>query len=295
MKNLKQFIQEKRPNLSTSSITTYNSILTNLYKKVFGDKEIETKKFNETDKILKHLEDLPPNKRKSVLSALVIITSNADYREKMNNDIKDYNDEIGKQEKTESQEQNWVSQDEVREKFNQLENEAKLIYKKQHIKPADLQQIQDYIILCLLSGVHIVPRRSKDYVDFRIKNVDKEKDNYVNDKWNELVFNSYKTAKTYGKQTLPIPPKLKLILKKWVSVNPTSYLLFDKNGNPLTNVKLNQRFNKIFGKKSSVNIMRHSFLTDKFGEQMKKQKQLENTMGEMGSSVGMATTYIKND
>lgn len=293
MKDLKEFIKEKRPTLSASSITTYNSILTNLYKKVFGDKEIETKKFNETDKILKHLEDLPPNKRKSVLSALVIITDSKIYREKMNGDIQDYNKEIGKQEKSETQEANWVSQDDIREKYNQLENEAKLIYKKQHIKPSDLQQIQDYIILALLSGVHIPVRRSKDYVDFKIKNVDKEKDNYVNDKWNELVFNSYKTAKTYGEQKLSLPPKLKLILKKWVSVNPTSYLLFDKNGNPLTNVKLNQRFNKIFGKKASVNALRHSALTEKFGEQMKKQKELAKEMSDMGSSIGMSETYIK--
>lgn len=294
MKDLKEFIKDKRPTLSASSITTYNSILTNLYKKVFGDKEIETKKFNETDKILKHLEDLPPNKRKSVLSALVIITDSKIYREKMNGDIQDYNKEIGKQEKSETQEANWVSQDDIREKYNQLENEAKLIYKKQHIKPSDLQQIQDYIILSLLSGVHIPVRRSKDYVDFKIKNVDKEKDNYVNDKWNELVFNSYKTAKTYGEQKLSLPPKLKLILKKWVSVNPTSYLLFDKNGNPLTNVKLNQRFNKIFGKKASVNIMRHSVLTEKFGEQLKQKKALADEMTNMGSSLGMAETYIKN-
>jgi hypothetical protein len=286
MKDLKEFIGEKRPTLSKSSITTYNSILTNLYKKVFGDNDIDVKKFNDTDKILKHLNDTEPNKRKSVLSALVIITDNKVYREKMNGDIQTYNNEISKQEKSEAQEQNWVSQNEVREKYNQLENEAKLIYKKQHIKPSDLQQIQDYIIIALLGGVHIPVRRSKD-------NVDKEKDNYIDDKWKELVFNSYKTAKTYGKQTLSIPPKLKAILKKWIIINPTDYLLFDKNYNPLTNVKLNQRFNKIFGKKASVNIMRHSILTEKFGEQMKKNKELEKTMSEMGSSSNMATTYIK--
>lgn len=291
--SLKEYIKNKRPTLSASSITTYNSILTNLYKNVFGDKDIDVKKFNQTEKILKHLEDLPPNKRKSVLSALVIITDNKEYREKMNGDIQEYNKEISKQEKSETQEANWVSQNEIREKYNQLENEAKLIYKKQHIKPSDLQQIQDYIIISLLGGVHIPVRRSKDYVDFKIKNVDKEKDNYVDDKWKELVFNSYKTAKTYGKQTLPLPPKLKLILKKWISVNPTSYLLFDKNGNPLTNVKLNQRFNKIFGKKASVNIMRHSILTEKFGDQMKKQKELAKEMSDMGSSIGMSETYIK--
>ena len=42
---LKKTIHEKRPNLTQSSITTYSSILRNLYKKVFDDKEIDLKKF----------------------------------------------------------------------------------------------------------------------------------------------------------------------------------------------------------------------------------------------------------
>ena len=43
------------------------------------------------------------------------------------------------------------------------------------------------------------------YID-KIKNIDKSKDNYMNK--NKLVFNSYKTAKTYGQQELEIPEAL---------------------------------------------------------------------------------------
>ena len=42
--NLKEYLTKEKPNLSASSITTYNSILTNLYKKVFGDMTIELEK-----------------------------------------------------------------------------------------------------------------------------------------------------------------------------------------------------------------------------------------------------------
>jgi len=294
--DLKEKIKECRPQLSASSITTYNSILKNLYKKVFDSSDIDFKKFEETDKILEHLKDLPPNKRKTILSALVIITDdNKKYKDLMLDDIKDYNKEIGKQEKSETQEENWVNTSQVQEVFNDLKKNADLLYKKKDLKPADLQQIQNFIILCLLGGVCGIPvRRSKDYCDFVIKNPDKETENYL-DK-NKMIFNSYKTAKFYGKQELVVPKPLLSIIKKWISVNPTKYLLFDSNMNKLTNVKLNQRFNKIFGdKKISTNQMRHTYLTNKFGDTIAKNKEIAKVMGEMGSSSNMLDTYVKND
>jgi hypothetical protein len=157
----------------------------------------------------------------------------------------------------------------------------------------DLQQIQSFIILSLLGGFFIPPRRSKDFCDFKIKNVDTAKDNYM-DK-NKLFFNSYKTQKYYGRQDLDIPVPLKNIIRKWITINPTEYLLFDSNGNPLTAVKLNQRLNKLFGKKASVNALRHTYLTDKYEEHSKTSKKLANEMEDMGSSAKMASTYIKTD
>ena len=108
-----------------------------------------------------------------------------------------------------------------------------------------------------------------------------------------MVFNSFKTAKTYGQQIVPIPAKLKAILKKWIALNETDYLLFDTNANQLTNVKLTQRFNKIFGKKASINALRHTFLTDKFGDTVQQKKDIDETMTGMGSSKSMLTTYVK--
>jgi hypothetical protein len=146
--------------------------------------------------------------------------------------------------------------------------------------------------MSLLGGVFIPPRRSKDYVDFLIKDVDREKDNYL-DK-NKMIFNSYKTAKTYGQQSVDVPKPLQQILKKWISVNPTKTLLFDSNMNPLSSVKLNQRINKLFdGRKVSVNQMRHTYLTNKFGHTIDQKKAIDNTMSEMGSSSNMLDTYVK--
>jgi hypothetical protein len=66
--------------------------------------------------------------------------------------------------------------------------------------------------------------------------------------------------------------------------------------NPLSSVKLNQRFNRIFdGKKIATNALRHSYLTDKYGDDMKKKQEMNQTMTDMGSSLSQMETYVKLD
>jgi len=294
MEKIKEYISTKRPTLSKSSLTTYSSILKNLYIRVFGEGEVDLSKFENTDPVLKFLKDVPPNKRKTILSSLVIITDKKPYRDLMADDVRDYNKDISKQEKTPAQEASWVETSEIKQVYDDLKQNADLIMKKKNITTSDLQQIQNYIIMCVLGSIFIKPRRSKDFVDFKIKNINMDTDNYM-DK-NKMVFNSYKTAKTYGKQEIDIPVQLKNIIKKWIVINPTDYLLFDANMNKLSSVKLNQRLNRIFdGKKVGVNSLRHSFLTEKYATTIAQKKDIADTMEEMGSSSSMLTTYVKKD
>jgi hypothetical protein len=173
-----------------------------------------------------------------------------------------------------------------------LKKNADLLYKKSSHSSSELQQIQNFIILALMSGVFIPPRRSLDYCEFKIKNINKETDNYLEK--NKLVFNRYKTAKTYGQQSVDIPVQLRNILTKWSKINPTDYLLVDTNGNKLNSVKLNQRFNSIFGgRKIATNQMRHTFLTDKYAETSKKNKEMEQDLTDMATNV--PKSYIKLD
>ena len=288
---MEEFIKEKRPTLSTSSLKTYGSVLRSLHKKVFGN-EIDFKNFKDKAKIMAYLETLPFVKRRTILSALVVITDDATYRDLMMADAESMNAELKQQHKTEEQSKNWVSADEIEGRYKALKEMAEHLYKKKEHTDKDLQDIQQYIILCLLGGKYIVPRRSKDYTDFKIANIT-PKDNRMEK--NQFVFVSYKTAKTYGKQVLDIPKELKSILKKWIKINPTDWLLFDMNLEPLTSIKLNQRLNKIFGKKTGVNLLRHSYLTDKFANHTEEHKDAEKTMTDMGSSINQLELYVKTD
>jgi hypothetical protein len=296
--DIKNFLRERRPNLSEGSVKTYNSIIKSIHRDVYKTDVInDLTGFNNTDLILESLADKSPSKRKTYLSALVVLTGNEEYRNQMNQDVAEYNKEIEKQELTPTQTENWIGKDDIQNTFKQLEKKAKLLYKKPQLTNSDLQDIQNYIIISLLGGIFIAPRRALDYTKFKIQNVDETKDNYYDTASNKLVFNRYKTDKSYGKQELSVPIKLKNILKKWKEINPTDYLLFDTNMNPLTAVTLNQRMNKIFGgdRGKSVNMMRHTYLTDKFKGTRQEGKNLERTMKEMGSSMNVADNYIKNN
>jgi hypothetical protein len=286
-----KYIKEKRPNISQSSLKTYESIIRNLYDKMgWKNEPYDLKLFDkESNKVLEYLKNKEPKKRKTILSALVVITDNKDYRELMLDDIKTYNKNHSKQEIEDKE--NWTEHNEVEKITNTLRHNANLLYKKNKLTLNDLQEIQNYIIMVLFNGEYIPPRRSKDYVNFKIKNINKEKDNYMNK--NEFIFNSYKTAKTYGQQIIEIPKELKAIINKWVKVNPTDYLLFDVNLGPLSNVKMTQRLNKLLGKKASVNALRKSYLSNKYDGLIDMNKDLEKTMKDMGSSRLQETIYIK--
>tara|TARA_R100001460_G_scaffold4042_6_gene11791 strand:- start:2777 stop:3682 length:906 start_codon:yes stop_codon:yes gene_type:complete len=294
---LRNYIVEKRPTLSQSSVNTYASILRSLHKGAFGTADVDPDNFQKTEIILEFLKDVPPSKRKTKLSGLVILTDSKEFRDLMMSDIKSYKDTMAQNEMSDAQRAAWVTGDDIKKTYSDLEKDANMLFRKESLSQAELQRIQNYVILAVLGGLFIPVRRNKDYVDFKIRNIDKEKDNYLEK--NRFVFNSYKTAKSYGQQKITIPKKLQTIIKKWIKVipNESDYLLFDTNnkgfGEGNGSVKLNQRLQRIFGKKVGVNGLRHSSLTEKFLPVVQQKTEIEETMRDMGTSPEMLDTYVK--
>jgi phosphorylcholine metabolism protein LicD len=159
----------------------------------------------------------------------------------------------------------------------------------------DYQTMQNYVVLALTGGFYFPPRRLADFTNLKLNNINPETDNYIKD-GDTLVFNIYKTAKRYGKQQVPLPRKVMKIIDKFIEQTKhinREYLLFDNYYQPLTSVKLNQRLNSIFdGKKVSTNNFRHSYLTEKFGD---NYNEMQSTASMMGTSVGVIQGhYIKS-
>lgn len=295
---IKEELKKKRPNLSENSVKAYVSTLKNLYKKVYGNEEIDIKKFDNQKDFLTHLKNIDGNKRKSILSALVVICDKCDmYKELMLKDAKQYNDEQEENQKTENQKNNWITQEQVKQIYMIYSTEANklLKLKPELLNMGQLQTIQNFIILCLTAGIFIPPRRSLDWCLMRFKSYS-NKDNYYDKK--KFVWEIYKTAKFYKKQDMEVPMTLKTILNKWIKLidGKTDYLLFDSNYNPLSSVKLNQRLNKIFEEygKISVNMLRHSYITEKYLDKpMPTVKEIKQTAEDMGHSMTQALEYIK--
>jgi len=294
-------IQELRPNLSKKSIDTYTSILWNMYKKIFDDGDVDLINFLNENLFLKYLEKFEPRKRKTYLCALTIITGHKNYRDLMIQDAHACDNELLKNEKTEKQVSAWLTTDDI----NNTIEKYKIIAEELFIKPVneltnkEVQNIQTYIILVLTTGKYFPPRRSMDWTEFKIKNFDLETDNYLikNKKCYKMYFNIYKTKKVYGTQTLIICDELKDIIDKWINIIETKYpdcdyLLFDRNQNKLDSSKLNQRFEVIFGKKSSVNILRHAYVSSKY-ENLPDLTELKNDSDSMGHSIETHLVYFK--
>jgi predicted TIM-barrel enzyme len=100
METIIEKVKSNRPHLGANSIKTYKSILKNIYDKCFDDKEYKMENFDKDEIILKHLTDMPYNKRKTVLASLSVLTENKKYNAQMLKDISSYNENEMKQEKT---------------------------------------------------------------------------------------------------------------------------------------------------------------------------------------------------
>ena len=158
MSDLKSLLQEKikenRPKLSTSSMRTYISILSNLYKKLNGEGNIEWF-HKEGDEILKYLDNKNDQTRKTTLSALFVLTNMKEYQTVMNTIMKKVNDDYKDQKMNAKQKDNWISIDEIKEKYNVLSADANLMLNKKKILNESL--MMEFLLMSFLSGVIIAP------------------------------------------------------------------------------------------------------------------------------------------
>jgi hypothetical protein len=270
----------------------------NLYRRnlirLNGEKEFKSLNFLKKHKdILAKIKDLPLNTQKSYVIAIVSALKHmkdekllAVYQPLMMGLNKKANEN---NEKSESQQENWLSHEEVMDVQRHL---SKVLPKTFH-RPADYDKLLDLMVLSLYTL--IPPRRSQDYIKMLTSKpaTDADKSNYIED--GKFVFNVYKTARTYGRQSETIPPELQKILDIYMSEHSdTPELLVKKNGVPMKlSSEITHRLNKIFGRKLSTSMLRNIYLTSKYSNVMNEMK---NDATAMGTSTNVAQhNYIKTE
>jgi hypothetical protein len=292
MEELAKHIKHCRPKLAEASVKTYCNILRNLYKDLWQD-DFDYKKFlDHSTAVLKHLEGAKHNVRKTILSALVVISSGKTqdaYRTKMIEDARQYNAEQKENKMTPQQRENWMSWKEIEDHVDKLKTKYYYIFKEANPKMEDLLLLQKYIVICCYTM--IPPRRCQDFCLMKVMGYDKTKDNFFEK--GKFVFTKYKTSKFSGVQIEKVPKALEILLNKWIKLTKNENLFFDYYGKPLNAAGITKILNSVFSPKSiSVNMLRHIYITEKSAPLM---KQLEETAEAMGHSTNQAKLYVKKD
>ena len=278
---LSKHIRANRDKISDSSIKTYSSMLSSINKKLDGEKDLEFFS-KEKDKIINYIRENITSfqTQKTLLSALYILTDLKDYKDLMLEICKQVNESYKEQKLNNKQKEHRITFEAVKDKVNSLLSMLKT-------NPT-INMYEQFLIAAFSSGVYSPPRRS-EFASVKIKNFDKQKDNYLEK--NKIVFNSYKTAKKYGSQIYEVPSPLIPIVKKYLKLNKTDYLFPKRNSDAcMTNVDYNRMLQKIFGKTISVDNLRSIYLSEKY-KNIPSLVDMEKTAEAMGHTL---TTSLEN-
>lgn len=305
---IKDILIKNRPNLTASTIKTYISLLNNIYKKVNlnGDLNIEFFIKNYIP-ILNYLNNENLNSRKTILAAIVSLLGSHDivniYRDRMMNDIETKKNIDEDQLMNDKQKENILSQEEIKTVYNYYYNKYKSLPFKKNIfdklNKEDYFNYQSFILLSLISGIFIPPRRLLDFTNLKFN--DDNENNYY--KKGTLYFRNYKTNHIYGEQKIKLPLKLDTLIKQYIKYRGlnnygSEYFFINQSNNEMSPSYMNQYINIIFGNvlKKKINIgingLRHSFITDKY-DNIPSIKEMNYIAEGMGHSLATAFTYIK--
>lgn len=283
---IKQALLKKRENLSESSLKTYSTLLYSILKKANLKMDLQTFS-KEKNKIIEEINNIKSEQsKKTILSALYVLTGIDDYQKNMMNSLQSVNDYYKTQKMTNRQKENMLSREDI-------ENKMEDLFVKVKQEPT-ITNYQNLLLLGLTSGIYIPPRRN-EYSSVLVKNFDKEKDNYFEK--NTFYFNDYKTASKYGKQSVKLPNELKPYMGKYLKlIGDIPYMFFSPSSkNMLTTASMSKRLSAIFGKQKGIGVsmLRVAFLTNKYKD-IPAIQEMEETAKQMGHSSETALgNYVK--
>lgn len=314
MMNLADNLKKKKGITESSANLYLNRLYTLNNKRPFTNLAFLRKK----DEIFKKLEPYADTTFRgfltSIVSTLSLYNDKPSYHKLYNfysNILNQKSDEAREYQKkyanhkTAKQQKNWIKWDEILKIKNDMKEDVMGFCSKRHITHSQKELLLQFLVLSLYTD--IPPRRNQDYQYlYLVKDAtDKPKDkNYLSIDDKTLHFNKYKTAKKYGAVKINITDNepLRFALRCYLAHHPHNKgkkgkkfmtpLLVHTDGTPLTNPNAITRIlNKIFKKKVGSSMLRHIYLTSKYGDELKEMKEDSEAMGH---SVSQQRDYIKD-
>jgi len=301
----------KENGLAEGSIKLYLSNLHTLNRKMPFTNLNFLKKTKEIEDIIRGYSE---STQKSFLSSIITTLNVINDKSTFKKPFAHYTNLLAKYRKntdtpatgrTAKQDRNWISWEEIMAIKKDLADKVSKLNPKSTITEADWNTLTKYMVLSLFTD--IPPRRNLDYLVMYVvsKNnpmIDTGKNYYTPDD-PKFIFNRYKTQYKYGQQTESIKENEPLIstITTYLSFHPNlkgkkltkhfiSPFLVKYSGEPLpAQNSITRILNSIFKKNLGSSLLRHIYLTSKYGD---KVEDMKKTASAMGHSVSQQRDYI---
>lgn len=239
------------------------------------------------------------NTRKSYTASIVAVlnrqedkaskTANEKYKSMFLKERSIFTDKQALGEKSETQKENWMSQDEIAAIHKELDDKVNAIENKSKLTEKEHKLVEDWLLLSLY--VLQPPRRNMDYYMMKFGLGDDKNFNYVCLDKGVYHFNNFKTSK-YGVEEIEIPDNMKSILKQYLELTGLKagdFVLFQKDTRRTSSNIITKALNRILGKKVGSSMMRHIYLSNKYGDVKEEQT---NDAEFMSHSKTMQGNYV---
>ena len=299
MEFLNNIFEQRDKPISDSSKKLYTRIL----MKLNNDQPITNFNFLKDPKsTLNMIKEYKPTTQRSYIIAICTVLKNSKHQELYNKYfeiLSNFNNQLKvRTDKSEKQEKNWLSNDNI----DKISNELKSKVVKKVRNKEEYNTLLNYMVLSLYT-LH-PPRRNIDYSLMKISNnMSDDMFNYLDMDKEQFIFNNYKTQGKYNSVIVPIENELMKVISLYLNNHPEKSKLKNKNYNVHflksfynEDIKASQEItrilNKIFGKNIGSSMLRNMYLTNKYGDMV---EELKDDTKSMSTSVGVAlNNYIKD-
>ncbi len=326
MEEIKQKIKEHRK-ITDSSLHIYTRNVGKLAQSITGKAYENSEFLLNVEQVLEQINDKSLSTKKNYLSSVLVFlnpTGIKDYSEdlskviaKYNKLLKDYHNEymkkMAEQKKSAQQSDNWVSLDtlvRINVKYKNKVRRLGISLGSTAVRDKErLDILQKYVV----SSLYLFhPPRRCEYGDMDIiserdyKKLEWTKRDFKNylvvggrsAKKKFFSFGNYKTRNTMGLQKIPIKKNLNSVLNLWLKHNPSRHLLLDSRGNQMSRNVLSKYLYKVFdeaGVKISANMLRHIYLTEKYGNETTYKEKQDDAVAMAHSVQTQQQHYVKHD
>lgn len=258
---------------------------------------IDYKRIEDVGEYIESIKRIKKKDNKPISDATVklyIVSTEWWYKkeEKIREELKKYREEISKVIKerinenklSESESKNYIKWDEVIKVYK----EEKEKEKRSKNKEINFIILANYVLL--------PPRRLKDYAEMWIKEEGEEEEsgkNYYDKKKGSMIFSNYKTSKYYKTKEFGLSEEHNEIIRGYIERNKVKGKLLGEQSTTTIQYRLARIFKRATGKRVSVNILRHSYISwlKESGEIL----GIENRLSEiMGHGATRQNEYYKN-